>query len=346
MKLSVLFCLMSSKEDFLTYQRENPEEFSERLGGNTVISVGQFRNKQKYAMKWYKGRVYYDMSAMSKSAQSRILSALNKLESALGGSCITFQQRNEENKHIMSYIKVISGNGCNSDVGRQGYPQELSLGWGCLLETTIMHEFIHALGFAHEQSRSDRDRYVTINWANIKKGNEYNFDKEITDNQNLPYDYESLMHYGMYAFSKNGRPTITPKNPEGYKLIGHKKLTDKDIKMIRQAYNCKDECSDLYADCKKWTQGGQKCGGTFVRDNCKKSCNLCSGSGNNGGVIIQKPTTKPTEKPTPKTTAKPDTNCTNLRGSSCKNWTYLCTNPRYKASMIRDCKKTCGFCGL
>ena len=40
-----------------------------------------------------------------------------------------------------------------------------------------VHEMMHALGYYHEQSRSDRDQYVTINLSNVRSGMEHNFDK-------------------------------------------------------------------------------------------------------------------------------------------------------------------------
>ena len=69
----------------------------------------------------------------------------------------------------------------------------------------VMHELMHAAGFWHEQSRADRDDYITINWSNIRKGMEYNFlkyDLRKIDHLGAKYDTCSVMHYGAYAFAK------------------------------------------------------------------------------------------------------------------------------------------------
>lgn len=59
-----------------------------------------------------------------------------------------------------------------------GGKQILSLATGCFPNrpATTIHEFFHALGFYHEQSRTDRDDYVTIIEENIIEGKtEYSF---------------------------------------------------------------------------------------------------------------------------------------------------------------------------
>lgn len=50
--------------------------------------------------------------------------------------------------------------------------QRLSIGSNCDRIATIEHEFLHALGFWHEQSRADRDDYVKIMWDRITEGRE------------------------------------------------------------------------------------------------------------------------------------------------------------------------------
>ena len=62
---------------------------------------------------------------------------------------------------------------CWSYVGFLGRnSQQISLASDCLKIGTVMHEIIHALGFHHEQSRSDRDQHVEIFWENIQAGRE------------------------------------------------------------------------------------------------------------------------------------------------------------------------------
>ena len=58
---------------------------------------------------------------------------------------------------------------CFSMIGRQGGKQQISLGNGCGQIGVAIHEIMHALGFFHEQSRRDRDNYITINFGNINR---------------------------------------------------------------------------------------------------------------------------------------------------------------------------------
>ena len=74
---------------------------------------------------------------------------------------------------------------------------------GCLSKSTIIHEFIHAIGFDHEQNRPDGDDYVKINWDNIKSGRKSQFDiAKGSKTFGTPYDGFSVMHYTAYHFTK------------------------------------------------------------------------------------------------------------------------------------------------
>ncbi|KAI5088552.1 nephrosin isoform 1 precursor [Silurus meridionalis] len=118
-----------------------------------------------------------------------IETALNSFQKS---TCIRFKRRTNE----VDYINIISDKGCYSFVGRIFGTQNLSLQHPiCVNHKIIQHELLHALGFVHEQNRSDRDEHVRILFENIKPGLEDNFEKVNTNNLNTPYDYNSIMQY-------------------------------------------------------------------------------------------------------------------------------------------------------
>ena len=61
---------------------------------------------------------------------------------------------------------------CFSSIGRSGGMQVVSLGPSCLQRGPgiVLHELMHVLGFWHEHSRADRDRYIRVNWNEILPG--------------------------------------------------------------------------------------------------------------------------------------------------------------------------------
>uniref|UniRef100_UPI003AAC45E7 meprin A, alpha (PABA peptide hydrolase), tandem duplicate 1 n=1 Tax=Centroberyx gerrardi TaxID=166262 RepID=UPI003AAC45E7 len=168
-------------------------------------------------------------------------------------SCIDFKPYEGEK----TYIKFEKRGGCFSSVGDQQTGQILSLGSGCDHKAVIEHELLHALGFYHEQSRTDRDDYVDIWLDQVIPGLEHNFNKYnddfITD-QNTAYDYESVMHYRPFSFNNASIPTITTKIREFYNIIGqYLDFSKLDTLRLNRMYNCSgpltllDQCSFEYA---------------------------------------------------------------------------------------------------
>jgi len=153
-------------------------------------------------------------------------------------TCIRFKQRTNEK----DYVSIENADsGCYSYVGRIGGKQILNLGSGCVYKAIPAHEMIHALGFYHEQSRTDRDDFVTINWDNIEKKYQFAFDKYGSDYVNpfnVSYDYGSVMHYGSTAFAIDySKPTITVKT-SGAKIGQREGISDKDALKIKNMYGC------------------------------------------------------------------------------------------------------------
>ncbi|KAM9366932.1 hatching enzyme 1.2-like isoform 2-T2 [Symphorus nematophorus] len=152
-------------------------------------------------------------------------------------TCIRFYWRRWWQQH---YLHFFSGSGCWSYLGRQRGKQNVSLKKnGCLYTGTVQHEVLHALGFHHEHVRSDRDRFVSIHTDNIQTGRESNFVRRPTNNLGTPYDFNSVMHYSNFAFSKNGKPTIIAKSDPDLSFGRAKQMSANDIARVNKLYRCR-----------------------------------------------------------------------------------------------------------
>ncbi|MEU1375051.1 Dot/Icm T4SS effector Zinc-dependent metalloprotease LegP [Streptomyces triculaminicus] len=128
---------------------------------------------------------------------------------------IRFVERTPANAvQFPDFVSFVPGGGCSSNVGRRGGRQTVTLGSNCSVGNAI-HEIGHTVGLWHEQSREDRDQFVTIVFANIEPDMQHNFVQQITDGDDLgPYDYGSIMHYPPGAFAiDSSQPTIIPRQP-------------------------------------------------------------------------------------------------------------------------------------
>merc|ERR1719222_1836629 len=195
------------------------------------------------AYRWPGGILNYEMSnAVSSEDKTLIRNTLSQLETKLD-SCIKFREADS------GFRVIVKAEGkCSSSVGYNGNgidgSQGMSLDVGCMHPSVIEHEFYHAIGVWHTQSRTDRDDHVKINFENIIDGDQHNFVKK-SENEvsefGLPYDFESVMHYSDKSNSKNGKRTIETIDPSKQDIIGKATgVSEGDILLVKRMYGCTD----------------------------------------------------------------------------------------------------------
>lgn len=175
-------------------------------------------------------RFNYNFSAHYKT-KSVIILALDDINSK--NLPIYVREKTNEDANYVEFLYVE----CNefygrSNIGCTGGEQKIEIAGGISDEVTkgvVKHEIMHALGFAHEQNRFDRDVFLEVNCS------DFNY----SDNTAIPigpYDPGSIMHYQC-----DGKKLI-PKNPNDAKKYQRRDFSDLDKKAIRYIYG-KETCT-------------------------------------------------------------------------------------------------------
>uniref|UniRef100_A0A914LHH9 Metalloendopeptidase n=1 Tax=Meloidogyne incognita TaxID=6306 RepID=A0A914LHH9_MELIC len=187
--------------------------------------------------KWPNGRIPYVLSTAYTPQQRAVLALAISAYNAK--TCIRFVPKTSID---VDYVDIAKIDGCFADFSRVGGRQQVSLVDECIEYATIIHEFMHVIGFIHEHQREDRDGFVRIMWENVIDGANADFEKLSSmglSNYGERYDYFSIMHYENTEGSKNGRPTIVANVPEYSALMGKSMdFTQGDLNRVNRAYKC------------------------------------------------------------------------------------------------------------
>jgi len=278
--ISVSLCAETKDRIDLSKQEGNFE-------GDIVIGTKD-RNAIFATQKWTNNIIPYEYDSRTGWTQDykdMINNAINEIQ---GQTCIRFKPRTNE----QNYLIIYKGSGCSSHVGMYGGSQYVSLAEvGCWYHGTIVHEFLHAVGLWHEQSRYDRDDFISVRLENVVNNMGFNFDLKTpneTSTYGVPYNYDSVMHYGKDAFSKNGEITLETLDPDMQDRIGNRDHgVDTDYEKVRRIYQCKGSypsmpkpyvpppapCEDKITYCHE--QKTSCTSQSWMNTYCRKTCGFC-----------------------------------------------------------------------
>ncbi|XP_022085336.1 protein SpAN-like isoform X2 [Acanthaster planci] len=208
------------------------------------------RDRRAPPATWPNNKVCYEFASgfNDDNMKKNLRNAMNEFERV---SCMKFIEAGTSDASCTSQSSPLltvqnTAAGCWAHVGCHSSTNTVNVPTKCDLYDEIgvlIHELFHALGRYHEHTRPDRDHFVTVQWDNVLDGQAHNFEKHTSDDFitfGIPYDYESIMHYGRSFFAKDkSQPTLTLIDTKYNDKVGkQKQLSPSDVLYVNKLYEC------------------------------------------------------------------------------------------------------------
>lgn len=178
---------------------------------------------------WPNARVPYTLDpGFDDNQRVQVARAIENYQSR---TCVRFDPKQPEDNDFVEILRDDTTCGL-AHVCRIGGPQFAKFGGGCISAAVMSHELGHTLCFGHEQTRPDRDDWISWNTDICTPHGKDNPDDFTT--LDLLYDYVSLQHYEGECY--NG--CIIPKVSGVTKCGGGDDLSVIDIEKINAFYGC------------------------------------------------------------------------------------------------------------
>lgn len=198
------------------------------------------RNAWKYG-NWPNARVPYTLDPnFDNNQRAEVAQAFENYHSK---TCVRFVPKQATDNDYVTILR--DDNTCGvAEICRKGGAQYAKFGGQCISSGTMSHELGHTLCFMHEQSRPDRDTYIS--WDTNVYG--CTVQEKLSANDwttlDLLYDYVSLQHYEGECY--NG--CIKPKIPGVTKCGSGGDLSVLDVEKVNAYYDCGGKSSAIGKD--------------------------------------------------------------------------------------------------
>nr|XP_018909255.1 PREDICTED: astacin-like metalloprotease toxin 5 [Bemisia tabaci] len=203
---------------------------------------------------WPRAAVIYKFDATLRCPESyKCTIIMDAMDHIMEKTCVRFKEWSGE-RDFVRIEETASASGTSlyatsdSSLGKVRGEQTIRIhpkAWFNNGQGTVLHEMGHTLGLIDEHNHPDRDHYLKILSDNIHPGALINFqkrDRAVTNILGQPLDFDSVMMYPDYSFSKEPGILKALRSKVGlryhYKTSLSSRLSAGDVRRIQDLYRC------------------------------------------------------------------------------------------------------------